>query len=70
MRWSETLDTIHPSRGSRSTLRRTIHQLTNKIRFAFLPGCIGRCVVPFGNARTYGIYISRAFVPSRFFMGF
>jgi hypothetical protein len=40
------------------------------MRFEFVPGFIGRCVGLFGNARTYGIYISRAFVPSRFFMGF
>jgi hypothetical protein len=40
------------------------------MRFVFLPGFIGQFVNLFGNARTYGIYISRVFVPSRFFMGF
>jgi hypothetical protein len=39
------------------------------MRFEFLPGFVDRFVNLFVNARTYGIYISRAFVPSRFFMG-
>jgi len=40
------------------------------MRFVFLPVFIGRFMNALGNARTYGIYISRVFVPSRFFMGF
>jgi hypothetical protein len=40
------------------------------MRFVFPPGFIGGFVNPLGDARTYGIYISRVFVPSRFFMGF
>jgi hypothetical protein len=36
-----------------------MHQLTDEIRLEFLPGFIGRCLVLFGNARTYGIYIFR-----------
>jgi hypothetical protein len=40
------------------------------MRFVFLLGFIGRFMNALGNARTYGIYISRVFVPSRFFMSF
>jgi hypothetical protein len=39
------------------------------MRFVFLPDFIGRFVNPFGNAGTYGIYIPRVFVPSRFLRG-
>ena len=67
MRWSETSDTNTPrSRLALDfSLRRTIHQLTNKIRFAFLPGCNGRCVVPFGNASGLNVTLGARVRPRR-----
>ena len=42
----------------------------NRSKGLWTPGLIGRFVNLSSNAMTYGIYISCAFVTSRFFMGF
>jgi hypothetical protein len=59
--------TIRPSRGSRSTIAPN-NPLPDPMKCALSAGLYRLVRDFFGNARTYGIYISCAFVPSRFFM--
>jgi hypothetical protein len=56
----ETSDAIHTSRGSHDSMK-----------YAGVPARLyGRFMNVLGNAMTYEIYIFRAFVRSRFLMGF